>query len=186
MMRIYKSTKILKTFIPVALLLFAMSCAPAGQTAVSPAVQVLLDKTAIEDLVVEYYSQLGTGGKGFGDYYLEDSVLDVDGTVARGREEIENLYKRASAGEDSPSMQRGTFRMMLANILITVNGDSAKGDMLWVGISAATPKALPELVEHGRENDEFIKRDGRWYFKHRMITSDSGLSGIFAETYIQR
>jgi len=185
-MHMCESTKILKTLFPVALLLFAAACAPAGQPAVSPAIQDLLDKAAIQELAVEYYSHLGTGGKGFSDYYVEDSVLDVDGRIAKGREEIENLYKAASAGEDSPTALGGTFRMVLANILITVNGDSAKGDMLWVGIHALTPKALPQIVEHGRENDEFVKRDGRWYFKHRMVTSDSGLSGIFVETFIQR
>ena len=161
MMQKYESTKILKTFFPIALLLFAAACAPAGQTATSPALQELLDKAAIEELLVDYYSQLGTGGKGFADYYVEDSVLDVDGTVARGREEIENLYKNAATGADSPSLMGGTFRMMLTNMRITVNGDSARGDMIWVGIHSPDPKAMPVLIEHGRENDEFIKRNGR-------------------------
>ena len=173
-------------FFSAVLLLFAAACTNAGRTDVSPAVQELLDKAAIQELVVEYYSQLGTGGKGFGDYYVEDSVLDVDGRVAKGREEIENLYKMAGEGEDAPSALGGTFRMTLANILINVNGDSASGSMIWIGIHAAGPKALPSIIEHGRENDEFIKRNGKWYFKHRMITSDSGLSGIFVESYIQR
>lgn len=185
-MRVCKSTKIFKMFFPAALLLFAAACTPAGGTASSPALQELLDKAAIEELLVDYYSQLGTGGKGFSDYYVEDSVLDVNGQIAKGSEEIENLYKLAATGTDSPTTRGGTFRMMLNNIRITVNGDSAKGDTIWVGIHSETPKSLPELIEHGRENDEFIKRDGRWYFKHRMITSDSGLSGIFAETFIQR
>jgi len=186
MMRIYEFTKILKTLLPVALLLFASACSPTDRTAESPALTELLDKTAIEELLVDYYSQLGTGGKGFADYYVEDSVLDVNGTIAKGREEIENLYKNAATGADSPSLMGGTFRMMLNNTRINVNGDSAKGDTIWVGIHSPEPKAKPELIEHGRENDEFIKRNGRWYFKHRMITSDSGLSGIFAETYIER
>ena len=186
MMRIYKSTKILKTFLPAALLLFMTACAASTTPALSPDIQALLDKTAIEELLVDYYSQLGTGGKGFGDYYVEDSVLDVNGRVATGREEIEDLYRQAAAGSESPTALGGTFRMMLNNMRITVNGDTAQGDMIWVGIQSPAPKAKPELIEHGRENDEFIKRDGRWYFKHRMITSDSGLSGIFVETFIQR
>ena len=169
---------------PVMLLLLATACTPAGQTAESPALQGLLDKAAIENLVLEYYSQLGTGGKGFGDFFVEDSVLDVDGTVARGQQEIENLY--SMAGGDLPTALGGTFRMVLANMKITVNGDSAAGEMIWIGIYSETPKSLPEIIEHGRESNEFVKRNGRWYFKNRMITSDSGLSGIFAETYIPR
>jgi hypothetical protein len=185
-MRICKSTKILKTLFPVMLLLLVAACTPAGQTAISPDVQKLIDKTAIEDLVIEYYSQLGTGGKGFADYYVEDSVLDVDGMVAKGRREVADLYKAAGADPEAPTARGGSFRMMLTNILITVNGDSAKGDMLWVGLHAAEPKALPVIIEHGRENAEFVKRDGQWYYKFRMITSDSGLDGIFVETYVPR
>jgi len=184
-MKVCKSIKILKTLIPVALLLLVSACTPVGQTAISPEVQALLDRTAIEDLVLEYYSHLGTGGgKGFGDYFVEDSVLDVDGTVARGQAEIENLYKRA--GGDLPTARGGTFRMLLTNIRVKVNGDSATGEMIWIGLYAATVKAMPEIIEHGREKGEFVKRDGRWYFKNRMVTSDSGLSGIFAETYYPR
>jgi hypothetical protein len=179
-------TKILKPLFPVVLLLFATACVTTNTTtSISPAVQALLDKAAIEDMVLEYYSHLGTGGgRGFGDYFVEDSVLDVDGTIAKGQEEIENLYKRA--GGDLPTARGGTFRMLLTNIRVIVNGDSATGEMFWIGLYSATPKAMAEIIEHGREKDEFLKRDGKWYFKNRMVTSDSGLSGIFAETYIER
>ena len=184
-MRICKSTKILKTFFPVALLLFAATCT-VSRTVDTSAIQELLDKAAIEELMVDYYSQLGGGGKGFSDYYVEDSVLDVDGSVARGREEIENLYKLAATDTDSATTRGGSFRMMINNIRINVNGDSATGTAIWVGIYSETAKAMAEIAEHGREKDEFVKRNGRWYYKYREITSDSGLTGIFAETYIQR
>jgi ketosteroid isomerase-like protein len=185
-MRIYKYTKILKILVPVTLLLFSAACATSIQTTVPPDVQELLDKAAIEELVMDYYLQLGGGGKGFSDYYLEDSVLDVDGTVAKGREEIENLYKLAATDTDSFTTREGSFRMMLNNIRIIVNGDSATGSMIWIGIHAHNPKAMAVIAEHGREKDEFIKRNGKWYFKYREITSDSGLTGIFAESYVPR
>jgi len=185
MMHVCKSTKFFKTLFLVMLLLPVAACAPpGGQPAVSPDVQEFIDKIAVQDLLIDYYSQLGTGGKGFSDFFVEDSVLDVDGTVAKGREEIENLYK--SAGGDLPTAAGGTFRMLLTNLRVSVNGDSATGDAIWIGIHAETVKSLPVIIEHGRENAEFVKRNGRWYFKNRMITSDSGLSGIFAETYIPR
>ena len=185
-MRVCKSSKILKTLFPVALLLFAAACTPAAQTAITPAMQELLDKSAIEELLLDYYTQLGGGGKGFGDYYVDDSVLDVDGTVARGREEIEDLYKRAATDMDSATTRPGSFRMVLHNIRINVNGDTATASMIWVGLFASGPKAMAEIAEHGRERDEFVKRNGQWYFKFREVTSDSGLTGIFAETYVPR
>ena len=185
-MCICKSAKTLKALFPAALLMFAVACAPTVQTSVPPDVQELLDKAAIEELVMDYYLQLGGGGKGFSDYYVEDSVLDVDGTVAKGREEIENLYKLAATDTDSYTARAGSFRMMLNNMRIIVNGDSGTASMIWIGIHADNPKALAIIAEHGREKDEFIKRNGRWYFKYREITSDSGLTGIFAESYVPR
>ena len=186
MMRIYKSTKNLRILFPFALLIFVAACTPAAQTAVSPEMQAVIDKIAIEELMIDYYTQLGGGGKGFSDYYLEDSVLDVDGSVAKGREEIENLYKLAATDTDSATSKPGSFRMMITSIRINVNGDSATGSAYWVGVYSATPKAMAEIAEHGREKAEFAKRNGKWYYKYREITSDSGLTGIFAETYVAR
>ena len=136
-MRIYEYTKMLKYLIPAVLLLFAAACSSGRQTEDSRNLQYLLDKAAIEELLVDYYSQLGTGGKGFSDYYVEDSILDVNGRIAQGREEIENLYKMA-AQEDSPAVRGRAFRMMLTNMRITidVNGDSATGDVLWTGVNS--------------------------------------------------
>jgi len=185
-MRINEYIKIFKMLCPATLLLFAAACTPAGQTAVSPDVQALLDKSTIEELMIDYYTQLGGGGKGFSDYYVDDSVLDVDGSVAKGREEIENLYKLAATDTDSATTREGSFRMMINNIRVSVNGDTATGSAYWVGIYSAAPKSMAEIAEHGREKAEFVKRNGRWYYKYREITSDSGLTGIFAETYISR
>ena len=185
-MRTCEYTKIFKTLFPVALLLFLASCTSVSQTAVTPEVQALLDKSAIEELMIDYYTQLGGGGKGFSDYYVEDSVLDVDGSVAKGREEIENLYKLAATDTDSATTRGGSFRMMINSIRVSVNGDTASGSAYWVGVYSETPKSMAEIAEHGREKADFIKRNGRWYYKYREITSDSGLTGIFAETYISR
>jgi len=167
-----------------ASLLALAACAPPPSTQQpAPEVQALLDKSMIEDLLVDYYTQLGTGGHGFSDFYVEDSILDVNGTIAQGREPIEDLYK--SAASDSPA-QKGTFRMLLTNLKVVVNGDSATADVIWTGVNSEKVTATPKFVEQGREHDELIKRNGKWYFKHRMITSDGGLSGIFEKSYKPR
>jgi hypothetical protein len=44
----------------------------------------------------------------------------------------------------------------------------------------------PQILEQGREHDELVKRDGRWYFKRRVITSDGGLPAMFEKTYQKR
>jgi hypothetical protein len=104
----------------------------------------------------------------------------VNGIVAQGKQPIEDLY--AKLAQQSPQPQ-GTFRMLLTNPKVVVNGDTATADVIWTGIISETVKATPRFVEQGREHDELVKRDGHWYFKHRIITSDGGLTAMFEKTY---
>ena len=143
----------------------------------------LLDRAQIEDMLVAYYGQLGARRSDFGAFYVADGVLDVNGLVAQGQQPIEDLYKKI--GEGSPQ-RKGTFRMLLTNPRIVVNGNTATADVIWTGVISETVKAAPQFVEQGREHDELVKRNGRWYFKLRVITSDGGLPPMFEKTYKQR
>ena len=42
------------------------------------------------------------------------------------------------------------------------------------------------VVEQGHEHDELVKRDGRWVFKHRWVTSDGGMHPALMKTYKNR
>jgi hypothetical protein len=143
----------------------------------------LLDRAQIQDLLVDYYGQLGGGHSDFGSFYVADGVLDVNGLVAQGKKPIEDLYQQIARG--TPRRQ-GTFRMLLTNPKIIVDGETATADVIWTGVNSSTIAATPQFVEQGREHDELVKRDGRWYFKHRTITSDGGLPLMFEQYYKSR
>jgi hypothetical protein len=179
-------TKVSNKIFPLpvlAMLMLVASAIPAVAEYPVTTLRTLLDRAQIEDMLVDYYAKLGTGGDDFSVFYVEDAILDVNHLVAKGKKPIEDLYKKA--GEESP-MRKGTFRMLLTNLKIVVNGKSATADVLWTGIISETVKAVPQFVEQGREHDELVKRNGRWYFKRRVITSDGGLTGIFEKTYKPR
>jgi hypothetical protein len=171
----------------IVLVAAALVVAVAARTALAehPATTLatLLDRAQIEDMLVQYYGHLGGSDRDLGSYYTEDGVLDVNGVIARGRKPIEDLYRQIATGTPRP---RGKFNMLLNNPLIVVHGDSATADVIWTGIRSETPKATPQLVEQGREHDELVKRDGRWYFTHRIITSDGGLPPMFEKTFKER
>ncbi len=161
-----------------------VSTTPARAEHPATTLATLLDRAQIEDLLVDYYGHLGSGGdRGFGAYYVPDGVLDVNGLVAQGEKPIEELYKKIAA--QSPAL-KGTFRMLLTNPMIVVNGDTATADVLWTGVISESVTATPHFVEQGREHDELVKRKGHWYFKHRVITSDGGLTPMFEKTYKAR
>ena len=158
--------------------------APAAAHPALPAeVLALVDRAAIEDMLVAYYAQLGSGRHDFGTYFAADGVIDIDGQVAQGQEAIEKLYAEFAAA--SPP-EPGTFRMVLSNIRVVVNGDTATADSMWTGIHSATLTALPRVVEQGREHDELVKVDGTWKFKHRVITSDGGMDQRLLKDYVKR
>lgn len=166
-----------------AALLMAGIGAPALAEHPATTLATLLDRAQIEDMLVDYYSQLGSGRSDFGTYYVEDGIIDVNGLVAQGQKGIEDLYKKIAAGNPP---QRGTFRMLLTNPKIVVNGETATVDVIWTGVTNETVQAAPKFVEQGREHDELVKNHGHWYFKHRVITSDGGLTPMFEKTYQKR
>jgi hypothetical protein len=168
------------------LLAALLSTAPASialADSAATAVTALADRAQIEDMLVDYYGQLGAGRHDFGAFYVAEGVLDVNGIVAQGEKAIEDLYKKIAQG--SPR-RPGTFRMLLTNVKVAVKGDTATADSLWTGVNSEAVTAAPQFIEQGREHDELIKRDGRWLFKNRVITSDGGLPPMFEKTYKKR
>jgi hypothetical protein len=164
--------------LPLALILVA-STQPSRAEDAAATLTTLLDRAQIEDMLVDYYGQLGSGRHDFGAFYVDDGVLDVNGRVAQGRQGIEDLYKKLAEG--SPR-RPGTFRMLLTNPKIVVNGDTATADVIWTGVNSESVTSPPQFIEQGREHDELVKRHGHWYFKHRVITADGGLPAVLQKT----
>jgi ketosteroid isomerase-like protein len=146
--------------------------------------ETLLDRIQIEDLLTRYYVDLALGkSHDLAQYYTEDAVLDVNGMISKGREAIEKLYEGVGDGDANLG---GRVHMLLNNPIISVDGDTATAWVIWTGVMNDDIKKPPRLFEQGREYDELVKRDGRWYIKKRYITADSGLSGMWEDTYKPR
>lgn len=162
---------------PFAMLgLLGLGACSEASTAIDAETQEILDRIVIEDMVVEYYAHLGGGDAGaFDDYFTEDAIFDVNGIVANGRAEIEEIY--AGIGEDDTSASNGggQFHMILSNPVIEVDGDTATAQFIWTGIRNEDISAPPEFVEQGREYDRLVKVDGTWKFAHRVVIAESGL-----------
>ena len=153
--------------------------APAAQ---SPEVTALVDRAAIENLIVDYYSHIGNSSFNFGQYFVKDGVLDVNGIVAKGAEEIKALYVRASGGaaaappkRDPNAPPRGMFNMQLTNLKVEVTGNTATADMFWSSVESKTLISPPSVTEYGRDHTELVKQNGHWLIKHRVVTSGGGM-----------
>ncbi len=148
--------------------------------------ETLLDRVQIEDLLTRYYYDLSQGkAHELSEYFTADAMLDVDGTVARGRDEIAKLYG-GSPNRKPDAAPRPQNHMVLTNPVIEVRGNRAIARVIWTGVSNAGVGKPPTVTEQGREDSELIKVDGTWRIKRRYISSDSGLPDRFDTTFKQR
>jgi hypothetical protein len=165
-----------------------MTALSAPATAQQVTAETLLDRIQIEDLLTRYYYDLSNGAAhDLSEYFTEDALLDVDGTVAEGRAEIEALYGAGPSRDedaDRPSYPRG--HMLLTNPVIEIDGDMAQAHVIWTGVMNDGVGQAPRLYEQGREDTELKKVDGRWLISRRYISSDSGLPDRFDATYEPR
>lgn len=147
--------------------------------------KTLLDRIQIEDMIVRYYVDMSAGkSHDLFLYYTEDAALDVNGMVSKGRAEIEKLY--AGVGNSGESAFSGKMHMLLNNAIISVDGNTATAWFIWTGVMNDDVRKPPRFQEQGREYDELVKVNGRWYIKKRFITADSGLPAMWEKTYKPR
>jgi len=143
----------------------------------------LLDRIQIEDLIANYYWDLASGSHELSEYYIDDGVLDVNGIIYKGHKAILQAYGGGEEGEESPARK---IHMLLNNARIRVTGDTATAETIWTGVLLDSVRVPPRLFEQGREYDELVKKNGRWYFSRRVITSDAGLTEMYDDTYKDR
>jgi len=166
-----------------ALLLLMSLSMPALAQQVT--METLLDRIQIQDLLTRYYYDLAQGkSHELSDYFTEDAMLDVDGTIAHGRDDIAKLYGAGSRKSDAAP--RPQNHMLLTNPVIEVRGNRAMAHVIWTGVSNAGVGKPPTVTEQGREDSELVKVGGKWLIKRRYISSDSGLPDRFDKTFKQR
>lgn len=123
----------------------------------------------IENLISAYaYRNDDADFAGLGDLYA-DAVFTLDGTSARGREEMETAARDIiRVGEDG----RSTTTHEITNIMIEVDEEAgtAVAHAYWTLYQtvSGTPRR-PALS--GRYLDRFERRDGRWRFAERNATT---------------
>ena len=141
----------------------------------------LIDKAEIEDALSDYYALFHSKGqRDFGSFYTDDGILDANGVVRQGRQAINALY------ESLGGFEGGRIDILINNLKVTVNGETASADLVWTECSSKSLTALPQILEQGREHDDLVKVDGRWRLKRRVVTNDGGLPKSLLKGYINR
>jgi hypothetical protein len=150
--------------------------------------ETLLDRIQIEDLLVRYYYELSQGNAHeMAEYFTADALLDVDGLIAVGHDEIAALYTNPEGSEEAEARaSRGVGHMLLTNAVIEIDGDTAVAHVLWTGVLNPGVGQAPNLYEQGREDSALVKVNGKWLISKRYISSDSGIPDKYDATYEPR
>lgn len=183
---IKNTARIIRAFtVTTATLLMSLSQPALAQQVT---METLLDRIQIEDLLTRYYYDLSRGNAHeMSEYFTEDALLDVDGTVAKGQAEIKKLYQRPEPDANAPAPDPGRRgHMLLTNPIIEINGNTATAHVIWTGVMNEGIGKLPHIFEQGREDTELVKQDGKWRIKRRYITADGRMPNRFDTNYKQR
>ena len=192
-MKKYYAVKIkFKLFTTLAILGLITSCseAPVPQTT-PPELTALVDRAAIEDLVNDYYLQFRSDTRqDFMSFFTADGMLDVNGWVVNGYDEIKDMYLQAgiiSSEEDASKAEdavpEGTGETLYTNLDIDLQGDKAVVNMIWITLGADLLTSPPKVTEYGTERAEVVKQEGRWLISNRTIISEGGMPEASLETY---
>jgi hypothetical protein len=188
-----KSTNYQLTMKSLIALLAALICMTACSKAPappSPEMTAMMERAAIEDLFNNYYSQFGPNGKhDFMSFFAPNGVLEVNGLVASGADQIKAMYAQAGVGsekkeqKDAAAARKGVSEMMFTNLKIQLDGDKAVATLLWHSIASELLTSAPKVTEYGRERTELVKQDGRWLISKRTILSEGGMPEGLLKSY---
>ncbi|HTY61147.1 MAG TPA: nuclear transport factor 2 family protein [Acidobacteriota bacterium] len=180
------SARIIHAFAIVASILLMTLAQPVLAQHVT--MENLLDHIQIEDLLTRYYYNLSrSNAHELSEYFTEDALLDVDGTIAKGRAEIAKLYQNPAPNPKEPAPVPGRrMHMLLNNPIIDIKGNTATAHLIWTGVVDEGIGKLPQIAEQGREDTELVKQNGKWLIKRRYISTDGRMPNRFDKNYKPR
>ena len=180
------SVRLIHAFAVAASIIFMSLAQPVLAQQVT--MKTLLDRIQIEDHLTRYYYDLSrSNAHELSEYFTEDALLDVDGTVAKGRAEIAKLYQNPAPDPKEPAPAPGRrMQMLLTNPIINIKGNTATAHVIWTGVMDEGIGKLPQIVEQGREDTELVKQNGKWLIKRRYISTDGRMPNRFDKNFKPR
>lgn len=156
---------------------FGVACLALGLAAgASPeevTAETLVDRQQIQDLITRYYNNFGReNAENFADFYAEDAELILGERHFKGRNGIMEAYGRAPGqAPRPPPPPRFSFIVAVDNPLIVVHGKTATAQLVYTEYVMEKQGDQVKVITQGKEYSHFVKVDGHWRYKTRLIKS---------------
>jgi uncharacterized protein (TIGR02246 family) len=147
---------------------------PVASAAEGDAVQRLLDKDAIEAVLVRYTHALDAlDADKYASVFAEDAVFDMGREQRVGRDQIRDIIvglknsraEREAAGTATPTLMH---HVMTNATLEIVSDDEAHHYAYWMTILGGADDKYT-VASMGHYEDVLVKRDGEWLIQSRKL-----------------
>jgi len=133
--------------------------------------QALEDEREIRDLLIHYAQRLdGRDHKGYAALFARDGRWSGKLGDYTGPEAIEAMLVQAFGPTPEGFRNINNFHLM-TNMVIQVDGDRATAHSR-ITYFERSPESRPVAMLAGRYEDELVREDGRWLFKHRHVVGE--------------
>lgn len=153
--------------------LFAVLIAPA-LAAAQGHLGTYEDRSAVEDVMARYVWAVDSlDADGYVAVFTEDAVIDSNGSISRGRDEIRKIVtgliqrRDANKGKGLPA---GNLYHVVSNVRISFpKPDEALHQSYWQTVRRDQDGRMTAAAM-GRSEDRLVKRSGRWLIQFRKLT----------------
>jgi hypothetical protein len=164
------SAAILATLMMSLAAMAPATAADAVDATLKAQMQRLLDREAIENLLVKYARLLDEQDLvGYSKLFAADGVWEGGIGSAKGPAEIQGMLERVY-GRVEPGRFGSSYHLM-SDFVIDVNGDAATSWSRWTWVVEGA-EGTPIIQRSGHYQDKLVRAGGQWLFKHRLTVTE--------------
>ena len=132
------------------------------------------DRIAVEDVMARYVWAVDSfDADGYVAVFTEDAVIDSNGNISKGHEEIRkvvtNLIKRRDDNKGK-GLPAGNLYHVISNVRITFpKANEALYQSYWQTVRRDNDGRMTAAAM-GRSEDHLVKRNGKWLIQFRKLT----------------
>ena len=132
------------------------------------------DRIAVEDVMARYmWASDSLDPDGYVAVFTEDAVIDANGTISRGREQIRKIVTGLIQRRDdnkAKGLPAGNLYHVISNVRITFpKADEAVYQSYWQTVRRDKDDRMTAAAM-GRSEDHLVKRNGKWLIQSRKLT----------------
>jgi uncharacterized protein (TIGR02246 family) len=132
------------------------------------------DRIAVQDVMARYVWAVDSlDAEGYVAVFTEDAVIDSNGSISKGHEEIRRIVTGLRQRRDdnkAKGLPTANLYHVISNVRITF---PAPGEALyqsyWQTVRRDKDGTMPSAAM-GRSEDRLVERNGRWLIRERTLT----------------